>query len=513
MRKIRILLVDDENMAIRHFRKMMEGSSEAYEFAGEAANGMEALKKIEMLNPDIVFADVRMPVMDGLELAENVRKRFPSVKVILLSAYKDFAYIQQGLHIGVSGYLVKHEITRTQVDAIIRKVYQELNLEKVKERIYLEENLKTFLLSDSDKPEGNRVLGYEKYYFILLDVIVKQSLCLCGSYEKDSCFPVDQLEEQLNCGEVFCRASVKMSPSAYAVILFVKKGMSENTRRYGLQVILNTIQSLFRDNDLETVIIVSGILDKFSSLPAAYKKQRMYEPYVYGTPGKNVIFPEQEDHSRGDYRHMYQLKENLFVRNEQLEEAEKAMKQFFCIGRSVCSIEQYLSILNDIVLQIIQQGEYLEIKDTDEWKELRIGFFDSLEVLEQWILEIYGICIMEQIKMEQKHYSDKVSKALEYIKNAYASPITSEEICACLEISESHFRRIFREEVGMKPMEYLNSYRIEKAKKLLKDDHNKIQDVYERVGYSSSQYFSKVFKKLTGISPWQYQQEKGRERK
>lgn len=65
----------------------------------------------------------------------------------------------------------------------------------------------------------------------------------------------------------------------------------------------------------------------------------------------------------------------------------------------------------------------------------------------------------------------------------------------------------------MKPMEYLNSYRIEKAKKLLKDDHNKIQDVYERVGYSSSQYFSKVFKKLTGISPWQYQQEKGRERK
>ena len=73
-------------------------------------------------------------------------------------------------------------------------------------------------------------------------------------------------------------------------------------------------------------------------------------------------------------------------------------------------------------------------------------------------------------------------------------------------ISESHFRRVFKIETGIKPMEYLNKYRIEVAKRLLQSGDYRIQDVYEMVGFTTSQYFSTVFKKYTGISPGQFQQ-------
>ena len=158
---------------------------------------------------------------------------------------------------------------------------------------------------------------------------------------------------------------------------------------------------------------------------------------------------------------------------------------------------------------MIRQGEELGIQKSDEWRKRRKDSFADLESLERWITHILESCLQEQARAEEKSYSDKVRRALAYMREEYAAPLTSEEICAYLDISESHFRRIFREEVGMKPMEYLNKYRIEQAKKLLKSGHNKVQDVYAQVGFSSSQYFSKVFKKITGESPWQYQQKGG----
>ena len=77
MQRIKIFLVDDEAIAIRHFQRVLNKGSDFYEVAGTAEHGAAALKKIEQVKPDVVFADVQMPVMDGLELAEEIKKQYP----------------------------------------------------------------------------------------------------------------------------------------------------------------------------------------------------------------------------------------------------------------------------------------------------------------------------------------------------------------------------------------------------------------------------------------------------
>ena len=129
MSKLKIFLVDDEPIDIRHFKRLLEGENNVYEVVGDAENGEKALKKIELLKPDIVFADIQMPIMDGLELAEQIKVRHLPIKVILLTAYKDFSYAQRGINAGVYAYLVKHDATKEKLQEMIKQVYNDIFLE------------------------------------------------------------------------------------------------------------------------------------------------------------------------------------------------------------------------------------------------------------------------------------------------------------------------------------------------------------------------------------------------
>ena len=97
MEQIRIFLVDDEPMAIRHIKRVLGEEQETYQIVGTAENGRQVLEKLEACRPDMILADVCMPVMDGLELAGAVKEHYPEIKVILLTSYKDFSFVCRGL--------------------------------------------------------------------------------------------------------------------------------------------------------------------------------------------------------------------------------------------------------------------------------------------------------------------------------------------------------------------------------------------------------------------------------
>lgn len=101
---INIYIVDDEQMAIQYFHYLLKNTEMDCEIVGEATNSMTAFKEIIRLKPDIVFADINMPVMDGLELSEAILKSV-NTKIFLLTSYRDFDYVKKGLSIGVSDYI------------------------------------------------------------------------------------------------------------------------------------------------------------------------------------------------------------------------------------------------------------------------------------------------------------------------------------------------------------------------------------------------------------------------
>ena len=103
----KVLIVDDEKYVRMGIKSDTDWSLIGCEVVGEASNGLEALEVAENTRPDLVVSDIRMPKMDGIELAEKLIEKYPNVKVIFLTAYNEFEYARQAVRIGVSDYLLK----------------------------------------------------------------------------------------------------------------------------------------------------------------------------------------------------------------------------------------------------------------------------------------------------------------------------------------------------------------------------------------------------------------------
>lgn len=149
--KMTIYLVDDEYMAIQYFHYLLKNTEMDCEIAGEATNSMTALKEIIRLKPDMVFADINMPVMDGLELSEAILKRV-NTKIFLLTSYRDFDYVKKGLSIGISDYILKNDLTEESLKEILEKTHRDLLIEREQKHLILEYNVRKFLLSYGECP-------------------------------------------------------------------------------------------------------------------------------------------------------------------------------------------------------------------------------------------------------------------------------------------------------------------------------------------------------------------------
>ena len=103
----KVMIVDDEKYVRLGIKNGTDWSLIDCEVVGEASNGREGLELAKELKPDLVISDIKMPKMDGIELATNLIERFPSIKIIFLTAYDDFEYARSAIRIGVSDYLLK----------------------------------------------------------------------------------------------------------------------------------------------------------------------------------------------------------------------------------------------------------------------------------------------------------------------------------------------------------------------------------------------------------------------
>ncbi|MGM0436518.1 MAG: response regulator [Bacillota bacterium] len=112
-----ILLVDDDKDVLNSLEILLS-SEKDIEIVGKTQNGEEALAFIKKTIPDIVLMDIRMPVMDGIEATAAIKKTWPSVKIVMLTTFKDFRHIHQALHAGALGYLLKTDDLVKQIETI-----------------------------------------------------------------------------------------------------------------------------------------------------------------------------------------------------------------------------------------------------------------------------------------------------------------------------------------------------------------------------------------------------------
>ena len=107
MKKLRVLLVDDEIMIREGFKRLFDWEAHDCEVVGEAADGMEALAKLDALEPDIAIMDINIPIMNGLKVIQLSRIKHPNTAFVIVSGYDDFAYCREALRLQITDYILK----------------------------------------------------------------------------------------------------------------------------------------------------------------------------------------------------------------------------------------------------------------------------------------------------------------------------------------------------------------------------------------------------------------------
>lgn len=107
MKRLSVLLVDDEIMIREGFKKLFDWEAHDCEVIGEAADGMEALTKIDALVPDIVIMDINIPIMNGLKVIQMSRAKHPEMAFVIVSGYDDFSYCREALRMQITDYILK----------------------------------------------------------------------------------------------------------------------------------------------------------------------------------------------------------------------------------------------------------------------------------------------------------------------------------------------------------------------------------------------------------------------
>ena len=118
----KVLIVDDEFLARLGLKTLIDWEEFGYKIVGEAANGKEALEILDRTDPDILLTDIKMPVMDGLTLIEEVRKRKKNIQIVVLSNHDDFSYAQKAIKFGVTLYILKSELNEANISNLLKNL-------------------------------------------------------------------------------------------------------------------------------------------------------------------------------------------------------------------------------------------------------------------------------------------------------------------------------------------------------------------------------------------------------
>lgn len=164
----RVLLVDDEVLALNYLENLIVWKELGFVVAGKATSADKALSLAEIHKPHLVISDIRMPYRDGLYLCEKLIEKNSTIKILLLSAYADFSYAKKAFSYGVSNYILKHELSADSLTRELKKIARELKYAAETQRIFREKVLSDLLFGSGMNDETEKLLKSCKSLTILL---------------------------------------------------------------------------------------------------------------------------------------------------------------------------------------------------------------------------------------------------------------------------------------------------------------------------------------------------------
>lgn len=521
--KYRMILVDDEDEVRGRIISKINPES-GFEVVGIAGNGYDAIELIETVKPHVVLTDIRMPFINGIELAKIIRRDFPTTKVAFISGYDEFDYAREAIELNVVSYLMK-PVTSNDIEDFLKKLKLTLDEEfnflsntRLVHKKYedsVPQLINSYLSSYLSKGELSiEEIDYLKQYKLdfsegnyLVGIIGFSSTIDADSSEKSKIFIGSLIEK------VFKNFSFYHSfyiPNGVIFILQDNKIKSSRDIDLELYEIIKYSEEYIETN---VIIGVSRRFTNFQGYPKAFRQsEKAFDHSKYFNLGQIFYYDDVEEKERKQVLiNESDLKEFEYVLKygEQSEIKDRIDEIFQIVSKEEegyildpqlliikisNSLINFASSINVNISDIISGGIMEKMMTYKDTKDLKEFIYDT-------VLNIQESNIKTQVNRNEKVIED----IYKYIEQNYKNPsISLESVSDELNISISYLSMLLKKLRGVTFNKELIKYRMEKAKGLLKYSNEKIVIISKQCGYNEVYYFSHSFKKYTGMSPKEF---------
>lgn len=528
---VKIFLAEDEKIVREGIKNGIPWEKYGFEFSGEAPDGELAYPLILKTKPDILLTDIRMPFMDGLELAEMVKKELPDLHIMFFSGYDDFEYAKRALKIGAADYLLKPVSSSQLLEA----------LERMSKAIMQNKSDKGYKIAFCEQQEERKRMERDR----LFDTIVSGKLSLSEMLSKGQehnlqlSAPMynlilfqtrvsDNQEQYSDMGVIFDEKLKRELEGVSDVVLFnrLSEGYAflimgndplelEEKIKSHLGKLVSLVES-FKNMEYfggvgTPVCRLSEIRSSFKAASKAYAGRYMLEFNQILRADEVIGIHEDPGNISLAGMDMTKLSRDIvpnFLRNGSVPEVRYFVEEYIeACGNNFESLLFRQYILMDVYLAVNEFLNQLDIDQEQVVKELGDAkamqpCTGSEEAAATYARDLLKKAIVLRTACSQKKYRQVLDKAKEYILGHYKDEnISLNVVASCVNISPNHFSTIFSQEIGITFVEYLTKVRMEAARELLLKTDYRTSEIGYQVGYKDPHYFSYLFKKIHGITP------------
>lgn len=510
----KVVVVDDEPLILRSVKKSIQDAHTGFKIVGEAINGKFAIDIIEETLPDVVFTDIRMPVLDGLALIEELIHRGIQSKVVILSGYQEFDYAKRALKFGVADYLLK-PIDREKLSDLLCKIYNDLDDLKNKNQVKLLESMVSHYTCSI--PLSTKELKYfESYRFY-------GSILICsGSYCTFSCNWITPAKDFWFKTDLNAILDSVVNDSCKYWILELGHGndklvilASYDDFQHSLRGIYEKIFEALGKGNIPITIAAGNQLYSLEDLPHViqYYKIILKKSVVFGN--SSLILPDSSIDTSGTTERLVDINSEkllaMFTQKKQSEQFKNEFKKLLTSYNEkrspqlrLASMVKYLVNMFEIFDHHPPQKRFLEIEmEIDELISNSFTYQSLYDGMSFIFDDLFYFLRNQNIeKSDHEVLADKVEY---YIKQNYSQQISLQSIAENFNVVLPFLSRIFKRHKGFSPMEFIIHLRIEKVKELLQiTPPLTLKEIAQAVGYDDPFYMSRIFKSVAGKSPSEY---------
>ncbi len=533
----RMVVVEDNPWERTGIQRLVEWERLGIEIVGAFENGTQALRHVDGLDPRIVLSDVVMPKMNGIEMARELRKTRPDIKVVFLTAHSDFEFAKSALDLDICGYVLKPIVKEELIEAVEKVVASiktetssKLERRKMLEQIrgslpFVQEQFLRELLFDNlhtaeeirDRMSFLHLDLFDDMFVTVLVIQIHRRSHTLRLSTEDKYAVLYTIRKAVDAENVDGTkiVPVQISERKMAVVYCCPPDTNVDHGERVLDFAVGIHEMIGGRFGLFSVFGISETSRDISTLSGLYEQATACVDNVFLGNGTPIHFyAEIEENQHGklvehiNMKVLYsQVKDVMFDGSSR--GIRKVIDRHLGAGVSPAP-EGYvrtvvLSILNAAQIALLEEGKG---PDRLLCNELIMGTeltsLGSMNRIKEWLYETLLTACREVTPAYLGRNETISNRIREIVESRYHEDISARSIATEVCLSVKQANRIFRDQTGLTIFDYVIQYRVRMAKTLLENPTSRISEVAERVGYSNKSYFSLLFKKHTGMTPMEY---------